>query len=197
MRSNVLDNLYNADDRLGVQMYGPRTWNALKARVCGTTAAMLEHPEQSAARPICANRSHDELFVKLFRPDVKAGAELLGGGWVERVEDSTLGFSVSDISNLSDKIMEVAQSDKVQIGADIFHNVANIAKYIPGYGAIVPAARKVTNTAADLLTTFGFGTKSDDVKSAAKTGGTILLLGGAGFAVWYFGFYRKKRRGRR
>lgn len=189
MSNNVMDNLYNVDDKLGVQLYGPRRWNALKGRVCGTTAAMLEHPERSAARPININRPYDELFTKLFRPDVRAGAELLGGGWVERVEDSTLG-------DVSETLLNIVNSDKFKVGSDIFHNAANIFQYVPGYGQVVPAARKVTNTAADILTSLGFGTSGEKVASAAKTGGLLLLLGGGGFAVWYFGF-RKKRRGRK
>lgn len=186
MSKNVLDSIYNVDDKLGVQMYGPRRWNALKGRVCGTTAAMLEHPEQSAARPINVNRPYDELFIKLFRPDVKTGAELLGGGWVERVEDSTLG------ADIWDKASDLVSSNKVQAAADIFHNAANIVSYIPGYGKYVDAGRKGTNFIANTLNAFGFGTTGEQVQQAAKWGGLALLLGG-GVAIWYFGFHKKKK----
>lgn len=196
MSKTYLDNLYDCDDDLGVQLLGPQAWNGLKGRVCGVTQSMLEHPSQSAARPVSIDRRNDILFAKLFRPNVKAGAEMLGGGWCERVADSTLGWSLSDVS---DNILNIVNSDKFGVAADIFHNAANIFQHVPGYGAIVPAARKITDTAADVLTSLGFGTKSKDVQAKVIDYGKWVLLGGGGLAIWYFGFYRPKqrRRGRR
>lgn len=188
-----IDTLYNCDDNLGLQLMGPVAWNGIKGRVCGVTSSMLEHPEKSAARPISTDRRADDLFLKLFRPNLQQGAELLGGGWCERVTDATLGDSISE---MSDNVLSFVNSEKFGVASDIFHNAANIFQHVPGYGAVVPAARKVTNTAADVLTSLGFGTKAEDVKTAAKWGGAAVLIGG-GVAIWYFGFYKKKRRGRR
>lgn len=183
--ANVLDAIYNTDEKLGVQVFGPAGWNRLKGRVCGTTAAMVEHPERSAKRPISIDRSKDELFIKLFRPDVRAGAELLGGGWCERVTDSTMG----DIFEDAQKFLS---SQKVETASNIFHNAANIVSYIPGYGKYVEGGRKTANFAADVLNRFGFGTTGEQVTKAAKWGG-VFLLGGAGVAIWYFGFHKKKK----
>lgn len=187
MKNIYLDSLYNCNDDLGVKMFGVRGWNRLKGSVAGVTDSMMNNP-RAANRPISTDRRFDELFVSLFRPDVRAGAELLGGGWVERVEDCALG-------DIWDSASNVLNSNKVQTAADIFHNAANIVSYIPGYGKYVEGGRKGANFVANALNSFGFGTTGEQVQTAAKWGGVALLVGG-GLAVWYFGFHKKKK-GRR
>lgn len=186
--NKYINNLYNTDDDLGVKMFGASTWNRLKARAAAATDSMLEHP--AAPRIINNDRRHDELFTKLFRPDIKSGNELLGGGWSERVADCTMGDVFDSAKNL-------LSSNAVKTGADIFHNAANIFSYVPGYGKYVEAGRKGTNFLADALRMFGFGTDADQtVKKAAIGGGTLLLIGG-GVAIWYFGFHKNKKKGRK
>lgn len=183
--NNYLNSLYNTDDELGVKMFGASAWNRLKARAAAATDSMLEHPK--SVRAINQDRRYDELFAKLFRPDVNAGRELLGGDWCERVTDVTLG-------DVFDSAQNFLSSKAVQTGADIFHNAANIFSYVPGYGKYVEAGRKGTNFVADALRMFGFGTNADETaKTVAIGGGTLLLIGG-GLAIWYFGFHKKKKR---
>lgn len=188
MTSSYLDNLYNVDDELGIKLFGAPSWNRLKARAAAATASLLEHPGTS--RVVKNDRRFDELFAKVFRPNVTAGNELLGGGWCERVTDATLG-------DVFDKAKNLLSSNAVKTGADIFHNAANIFSYVPGYGKYVDVGRKGTNFVADTLRMFGFGTDtSDTVAKAAIGGGTLLLLGGGAAAIWYFGFHKKKKRKR-
>lgn len=191
MDRNYLESLYNCNDDLGVKMFGPRGWNALKGRVCGVTDSMLSRPRRVG--PVNSDRKLDELFAVLFRPDVSTGRELLGPGWVEYVEDRSLGGCLGDVS---DSILSVVNSDKFKTGADIFHNAANIFSHVPKYGEIVPTARKVVNTGTSILNSMGFGVQPETVETGLKVGGVVLLIGGAA-AVYYFGFHKKKRRGRR
>lgn len=191
MNKNYLDTLYDCNDELGVKMFGARGWNALKGRVCGVTDSMISKPRKISQ--VNQDRKLDELFAVLFRPNVSTGSELLGPGWVEYVEDRTLGGCLGDVS---DSILSVVNSDKFKTGADIFHNAANIFQYVPKYGEIVPAARKGINTVTSIANSMGFGIQPETVETGVKIGGVVLLLGGAA-AVWYFGFYKKKRRGRR
>lgn len=186
--NQYVNNLFNCDDDLGVKMFGASSWNRLKARAAASTDSMLEHP--GAARLVKTDRRHDELFAKLFRPDVKAGSDLLGAGWCERCADTTLGDVFDSAKNfLSSNVGEGISS--------IGHGVANILSETPYVGKFVQGGRKVTNFAADVLNALGFGSGKNNVVQKAAIGGGTLLLIGAGLGVWYFGFHKKKKRGRR
>lgn len=175
-KKNYMDSLFNPDDVTGVKMFGVDGWNRLKGSLAGYISAAIDNPAAIMQRPARVT-GYNGLFTSLFRPDYKAGAELLGASWVDNVSNF-----------LSSKTFSVA--------SDIGHNVANIASYVPVVGEYVKGGRKVTNMATDVLNALGFGTKVDNtVKTAAIGGGALLLIGG-GVAIWYFGFHKKKR-GRR
>lgn len=174
-KKNYLDNLFNPDDSLGVKFFGVNGWNAVKGAVSGYVDAALKNPLVVKQRK--QPSKYNEVFTKLLRPNVAAGAELLGASWFDEASDF-----------LSSRTFNVA--------SDIGHNVANIASYIPYVGEFVKGGRKATNLAADTLNALGFGTKAETVKTAAVGGGALLLIGG-GVAIWYFGFHKNKKRGRR
>lgn len=173
-KKNYLENLFNPDDSLGVKFFGLNGWNAVKGAVSGYVDAALNNPVLN--RPRKHQSAYNEFYSKLLRPDVEAGAELLGASWFDNASDF-----------LSSKTFSVA--------SDIGHNVANIASYIPYVGDYVKGGRKITNLAADTLNALGFGTKPETIKTAAVGGGALLLIG-SGVAIWYFGFYKKKKRRR-
>ena len=176
-KNNYLDAHFNPDDEMGLKMFGVEGWNALKGAVSGFVDSRLNNP--GAAYPYARHdRRASALYASLLRPNVAAGAELLGASWFDDATD-------------------FLSSKTFSIGSDIAHNVANIASYVPYVGDYVKGGRKVTNLAADVLNAMGFGTKAEDtVKAAAIGGGTLLLIGG-GVAIWYFGFHKKKKRGRK
>lgn len=176
MTKNYLDKLYNPDDILGVKMFGLQGWNRLKGAAAGYTEGMLKNP--AAARPSRpVDPRYNVLLAKVLRPDIQAGAELLGESWF----DSASNFLSSNIG---------------QGVSSIGHGVANILSNVPYVGGFVKAGRQATNFAADALNALGFGTgkTQESVKKAAISGGVVLLVGG-GVAVYLL--TRKKKRGRR
>lgn len=177
MTKNYLDKLYNPDDVLGVKMFGLQGWNRLKGAAAGYTEGMLNNP--AAARPSRpVDPRYNVLLAKVLRPDIQAGAELLGSSWFDQASNflsSNIGQGISSIG----------------------HGVANILSNVPYVGGFVQAGRRATNFAADALNALGFGTgknQEETVKKAAISGGVLLLVGG-GVAVYLL--TRKKKRGRR
>lgn len=176
MRTTYLDKLYNPDDVLGVKMFGLQGWNRLKGAAAGYTEGMLKNPAAArTSRPV--DPRYNVLLAKVLRPNIQAGAELLGASWF----DSASNFLSSNIG---------------QGISSIGHGVANILSEVPYVGTFVQGSRKATNFAADALNALGFGTggKKETVKKAAIGGGVLLLVGG-GVAVYLL--TRKKKRGRR
>lgn len=175
-KKNYMDTLFNPDDVTGVKMFGVDGWNRLKGSLAGYISAAIDNPAAIMQRPARVT-GYNGLFTSLFRPDYKAGAELLGASWVDNVSNF-----------LSSKAFNAASG--------IAHNVFNLFEDNAYAGSFIKGGRKVTNVAADVLNAMGFGSKiNDTVKTAAIGGGTLLLIGG-GVAIWYFGFHKKKR-GRR
>lgn len=169
-----LDSILNPDDSLGVKFFGVNGWNKIKGAVAGYVDSLLNKPRILKKRQSVYN----DFYSKLLRPNVSYGAELLGGGWFD---------------NLSDFI----GSKTFNAASGIAHNVFNLFEDNPYAGTFIKGGRKITNVATDVLNAMGFGSKvNDTVKTAAVGGGTLLLIGG-GIAIWYFGFHKKKKRGRR
>lgn len=174
--NTYLEKLYNPDDVLGVKMFGVDGWNRVKGAAAGFTDSMLSNP--GSRRVVAVDPRYSEMWAKLLRPDVRAGAELLGESWF----DSATNFLSSNVGRGI---------------SSIGHGVANILSDVPYVGTFVQGGRKVTNFAADALNALGFGTGSGDTSTTQKAaiGGGVLLLVGGGVAVYLL--TRKKKRGRR
>lgn len=181
MNNNYLNAIYNVDDELGVKMYGAPRWNALKGRVCAITDSLLEHPDAIARRPIRNGGRYHEIFTKLFRPDTKAAAELLGNSATDWIEDNVFNNPLAKV---------------VKSGT---HAASNVLAEIPFFSGWIKAGRSTNDFMSDVWDIIS-GKQVEEAKATAKKaaigGGTLLLIG-AGLGVWYFGFHKKKKRGRR
>lgn len=171
--------IFDTDDATGAAVFGPRLWNALKGRVAGLTDAAAANP--AVIQPKGTAGRYRGAFDAFFKPNRAAAAELLGASFTDWVEENVFDNPVANL---------------VKSGT---HAASNVLAEIPVTSGWVKAGRSTNDFMADVWN-FISGKAQEEatatVKKAAIGTGTVLLIGG-GVAVWYFGFYKKKKRGRK
>ena len=175
----VVNDLYNVNDRLGVELMGAGKWNALKKAVTNVSAAAVNAkiPNVSSIVKTLNNKNKvidisgyntltlngepgDALCQELFGYNYDYAAELLGRNWAGRLWDGV---------------------------KETTHNVLNIGAKIPGVSDVVASIRDTADTIK--------GTKkaADVATVAYDNRGKIILIGG-GAAILLYLLLRKKGR---
>lgn len=171
MSEKALDVMFRPNDSLGVQLFGLCGWNKLKGRVCGLSDYALTN-----GVPLVYGDASD-LFIALFRP-TKACSEMLGDSaisWLDRMTTS---------SGWWDTWMKAKDTGE------------SIANLIPVAQPFVAAGQKLNSLTSSIWDMIR-GKKSDDLTTTQKAGigiGTVLLIAGAGYGVYYLTKKRKRRR---
>lgn len=171
--------IFDTDDVTGAAVFGPRLWNALKGRVAGLTDAAVN--DRSVIKPRGTAGRYRGAFDAFFRPNRAAAAELLGASFTDWVEENVFDNPLTNV---------------IKSGT---HAVSNVLAEIPVTSGWIKAGRSTNDFMQDVWDLISGKAEAEAKQTAKKAAigtGTVLLIGG-GVAVWYFGFYRKKRRGRR
>lgn len=174
---NILNQLYTPNDKLGVEMFGVDEWNKCKGRVCGiTNAAISRNLKPSGAY----DPRYVQLFEVLFNPDRQKFAELLG----------------------ADAPIDYIPGEWARAVSNIGHGVTEALENVSFFSPWVKAGRSVNQGIASILDKIGLSSKkeSDSVSTVKTVGyglGTVVLIGGGIWAVWYFTRPERKRRRRR
>lgn len=171
--------IFDTDDATGAAVFGPRLWNALKGRVAGLTDAAAANP--AVIQPRGTAGRYRGAFDAFFRPNRAAAAELLGASFTDWVEENVFDNPLANV---------------IKSGT---HAASNVLAEIPVTSGWVKAGRSTNDFMKDVWDLISGKAEAEAKQTAKKAAigtGTVLLIGG-GVAVWYFGFYRKKRRGRR
>lgn len=173
---NLIDSLYDPNDKLGCEMFGVADWNKLKGRVCGLTNAAISRNYNYTDG---VNPNYSALFEVLFRPNRARFAEMLGA-------DAPIDYISSDWARGISKIGS---------------GVTEALNKIPFFTPWISAGRSVNSGVADLLKYFGLSSKKaeDAAPVVTKTGltlGGVLLIGGAAYGIYYLAKKRKRKRGK-
>lgn len=175
----ILNQLYDPNDRLGVEMFGVEGWNKVKGRACGVTNSVISRRFRPATTSI--NPNYTNFFNALFRPNREKFAELLGatapidyipGEWARGLSD--LGHGVTEMLN----------------------QFAFFKPWISG-------GRSINSALAKFMEAMGLESKKpveEETPPAVKYVygfGTVLLIVGGIWALWYFSRPKPRRRRRR
>lgn len=170
----ILNALYNPDDRLGVQLFGPEKWNLAKGAACGVTNAVISRRYV----PKAYSKEYAPLFNALFRPDRAKFQALLGAS----------------------APIDYIPYDWARSVSDIGHGVTEGLKNIPFFTPWISAGRSVNSAMASFLNMLGLKSSkadADDTPTVKKTAvglGSVLLIGAAGYGIYYLAKGKKKRR---
>lgn len=174
---NLLNTLYNPNDKLGIELFGVENWNIAKGAACGVTNSALSR--RYVPGPYAPE--YVPLFNALFRPNRARFSELLGAS---APIDYIPGDWARSISN---------------IGHGVTEGLNNIPFFMPW----IAAGRSVNSGVAKVLDTIGMSNKKESdggtvstVKTVGYGVGSLVLLCVAGYGVYYLAKGRK-RRGRR
>lgn len=184
----ALNNLFDVNDRLGVELMGAGKWNGLKKSVTNISAAALKQVptkisgfnrttsaiekavqtmknksniiDTSGYNSLTLNGENNALCQELFGYNYEYAAELLGRNWAGRLWDGV---------------------------KETTHQVLNIGAKIPGASNVVEAIRDTADTIK--------GTKkaTEVATIAYDNRGKIILIGG-GAAILLYLLLRKKGR---
>ena len=172
---NLLNTLYDPNDKLGVELFGVENWNIAKGAACGVTNSALSR--RYVPGPYAPE--YVPLFNALFRPNRARFSELLGAS--------------APIDYIS--------GDWARYVADMGHGVTEGLNKIPFFTPWISAGRGVNSAMAKVLDMIGLDSKKETSDSSATSTvktvgfglGSLLLLGAAGYGVYYLAKGRKRR----
>ena len=163
----TVNNLFDVDDRMGVELMGATKWNGLKRAVVNVTANAIKNPIY--AQRLSSGSGADALTRQLFGLNDALGVELLGSKWYEK-----LGTSIKDAT----------------------HSVLNAGSKIPYVSDAVSDVRSVANifkksSSANDSANAAISNVSEWIQANKLK--TALILGGTGFVIYKIAT-RKKRK---
>jgi hypothetical protein len=162
----AVNNLFDVNDRLGVELMGAGVWNGLKRAVTTLSANAIRNAKTATkgvkgfSRPRVFLRGDDDQLCRAL------------WGFNDDYAAELLGYSVSDLWRQTKKVT---------------HKVLEAGENVPVVDAAVSRFRDITGAIT------GAKDAADVAQTAYDNRGKIILIGGGAAVLLYFLLRKKKR----